>query len=361
MTNLFDHARAETRHPSEHRTRIVGESRAIREVMQLIATVARTNSTVLVLGETGTGKELVASAIHEQSARCAAPFIVLNCAAVPATLLESELFGHERGAFTGAVARRTGRFELAHGGTLFLDEIGELPLELQPRLLRLLQEREYERLGSSQTLHADVRLVAATHRDLGDLCGRREFREDLYYRLNVFPITLPPLRQRRDDIPLLVRHFVEQFAARMSKPMPHISSTTLSTLSNYDWPGNVRELQNVLERALIVSTSRDLEVQLETPRRAATSSTSPAPSSLADMNRAHILSVLRSTNGQVGGPDGAAARLGMKRSTLVFRMKKLGIPHGAQCQRYQAMPLQTLGSQALLSTSPPANESPRAP
>ena len=317
---------------------ILGGSAAVREVLRQIALVARTDSTVLILGETGTGKELVASAIHQHSARGHAPFVVLNCAALAPTLLESELFGHERGAFTGAQARRTGRFELAHGGSLFLDEIGEMPLDLQPRLLRLLQEHQYERLGSSRTLHADVRVVAATNRDLARQCEQREFREDLYYRLNVFPITLPPLRQRREDIPVLARYFLDRFATRMGKPMPFISSATMTALHNHAWPGNIRELQNVIERAVIVSAGDELDVRLDV-RQAEEPSGSQEPVSLAAVTRAHIVAALQSTNGVVGGPHGAAALLGLKRSTLVFRMKKLGISHGSSCQRYQGTPL----------------------
>jgi len=305
----------------------------LREVFRQIDTVATTDCTVLVLGETGTGKELVAKAVHERSVRRSASFVTLNCSAIPSTLVESELFGHEKGAFTGAVARRTGRFELAQGGTLFLDEIGELRLDIQPKLLRLLQEREFERLGSSQKLRADVRLVAATHRDLGALCDDGLFREDLYYRLNVFPILLPPLRERREDIPLLVRHFVPMFAQRMRKDLRGVSVASMASLLDYAWPGNIRELQNVLERAVILARGRELEVRVGSPVNTRRVSPLRSVGTLEDVQRAHIRAVLESTNGVVAGPNGAAARLGVKRSTLIFRMKKLGIPHGAAARR----------------------------
>ncbi len=279
---------------------------------------------------------LVASAIHARSGRRGAALVALNCAAMPTTLLESELFGHERGAFTGAHIRRTGRVELAEGGSLFLDEVGEMPLALQPRLLRLLQERTFERLGSSSTMRANVRVIAATNRDLGVMCDARAFREDLYYRLNVFPICLPPLRERREDIPILTTHLVSRLAQRMGRAAPSVSRAAMSRLSSYDWPGNIRELQNVLERSVILSAGAELEVALPTPR-------SPdgilalgrrAASSLADINRNHILDALERTNGVVAGPNGAAEQLGLKRSTLLFRMKKLGILRGINCRRY---------------------------
>ena len=307
---------------------IVGESRALREVLQQVKTVARTGSTVLIQGETGTGKELIANALHECSRR-PGRFVKLNVAAVPSTLLESELFGHERGAFTGAFARRTGRFELADRGTLFLDEIGEMPLELQPKLLRLLQEREYERLGGTQTLHSSARLVVATHRNLSSMVRRREFREDLYYRLNVFPIEVPPLRERREDIPPLVRRFVDDCARRLGMAAPTISADTIARLSRYPWPGNIRELQNVVERAMILCESRktfsiDLpQDELDLPAPASTFQ--HAESSLDSVQRMHIINVLDSTGWVIGGPSGAAVKLGMKRTTLNFRIKKLGI------------------------------------
>jgi formate hydrogenlyase transcriptional activator len=315
---------------------IIGESASIREVIRQLEIVAETNSTVLILGETGTGKELVASAIHGRSGRRSAALVAVNCASIPSTLLESELFGHERGAFTGAHARRTGRVELAEGGSLFLDEVGEMPLQLQPRLLRLLQERTFERLGSSSTLRANVRIIAATNRDLGAMCDARAFREDLYYRLNVFPIYLPPLRDRREDIPMLTTHLVSNLAHQMNRNMPSISRATMSTLSTYDWPGNVRELQNVLERSVILSAGPELQVALPTPRSAGVVLTlgRSAAASLAELNRVHILEALQRTNGVVAGPNGAAARLGLKRSTLLFRMKKLGIQQGTSSRRY---------------------------
>jgi formate hydrogenlyase transcriptional activator len=316
---------------------IIGKSKGIREVIRQLDIVAQTDSTVLILGETGTGKELVANAIHFRSGRRKAALVALNCAAIPPTLLESELFGHERGAFTGAHARRTGRVELADGGSLFLDEVGEMPPQLQPRLLRLLQERTFERLGSSCTLVANVRVIAATNRDLGSMCEAREFREDLYYRLNVFPIHLPPLRERREDIPELTTHLVTRLAQQMNRSIPTISSATLLALSSYDWPGNVRELQNVLERSVILSAGSELQVELPSarPTGLVISLGSPKTRSLADLNRAHIVDVLHRTKGVVGGPNGAAAQLGLKRSTLLFRMKKLHIPHGANCRRYE--------------------------
>jgi transcriptional regulator with GAF, ATPase, and Fis domain len=293
-------------------------------VLAAVERVAPTESTVLVLGETGTGKELVARAIHNLSARCGRPFIKLNCAAIPFDLLESELFGHEKGAFTGAVAQKIGRFEMADSGTLFLDEIGDLPLALQPKLLRVLQEQEFERLGSGRTHHINVRLVAATHRDLDQMVARNEFRSDLYYRLNVFPVAVPPLRERREDIRQLVRHFVEVFARRMGKQVEQISQTTMNAFIAYDWPGNVRELQNLIERAVIRSDNGVLPNPLPTSR----GNTMPpmaAQGTLRDHETALILQTLRAAGGMIGGPQGAAARLGLKRTTLVSKMKRLGI------------------------------------
>jgi transcriptional regulator with GAF, ATPase, and Fis domain len=317
---------------------LIGQSAALHNVIRQLELVARTESTVLILGETGTGKELVARALHERSLRYDAPLVRVNCSAIPTTLLESELFGHEKGAFTGALARRTGRFEQAQGGSIFLDEIGELSLDVQPKLLRVLQEREFERLGGAQTVRADVRLIAATHRDLAGMCRERAFRGDLYYRLNVFPIEVPPLRDRREDIPLLAQHFVALFAARLHREVPEIDPLSLSGLRDYDWPGNVRELQNVLERAMILGTGPRLTVPFERvspPLREVREvrEVRAAADSLDEVNRAHIASVLRSTNGVVAGPNGAAARLGLKRSTLAFRMKKLGIPRGFAARR----------------------------
>jgi formate hydrogenlyase transcriptional activator len=295
--------------------------------MRQVEQVAKTDATVLIYGETGTGKELIARAIHRSSRRAGGPFVKLNCAAIPTNLFESELFGHEKGAFTGATTRRDGRFELAHNGTFFLDEIGEMPAELQPKLLRVLQEREFERLGGSKTLQTNVRQVAATNRDLSTMVAERRFREDLYYRLSVFPIRLPPLRERRDDIPALVAHFVRRFAERMHKDVPSVSSICMARLQDHHWPGNIRELQNVIERAMIMTSGPSLviDLALETPVELRRALDDTPREALADVSRAHILSVLRSTNWVVAGPNGAAARLGMKRTTLAFRMKKLGI------------------------------------
>jgi formate hydrogenlyase transcriptional activator len=303
---------------------IVGASRALREVLDLVRTVAPTDSTALIEGETGTGKELIARAIHEHSTRRDRPFVKLNCAAIPLGLLESELFGHERGAFTGAVARKVGRFETADRGTLFLDEIGDIPLELQPKLLRVLQEGEFERLGSTQTLRANVRLVAATNRDLAALVSKERFRSDLYYRLNVFPIPIPPLRDRTEDIPLLVKHFVETYAEQMGKQIDEIPDEAMRTLVSHTWPGNIRELQNFIERSVILATSRVLRPPLACLKRAAEAD-SVGAITLEDAERAHIQKTLAHTRWVVAGPNGAAARLGIKRSTLYFRMQKLGI------------------------------------
>ena len=306
---------------------IVGESAALRRVLKQVETVAPTDSTVLIRGETGTGKELIARALHELSPRQGRTFVKLNCAAIPTGLLESELFGHEKGAFTGAITQKVGRFELAHQGTLFLDEVGDIPPELQPKLLRVLQEQEFERLGGTKTIKVDVRLVAATNRDLAKMVADGRFREDLYYRLNVFPVVLPPLRERRDDIPRLVRHFTQQFARRMGRRIETIPSAVMEALVRYPWPGNVRELQNVIERAVILSPGPSLQVPLGDLQPAATQAPAPAAAAvtLADAEREHILGVLRETGWVLGGPKGAAARLGMKRSTLQKKMKKLGI------------------------------------
>jgi len=293
-------------------------------VLEQVEQVAPTDSTVLVQGETGTGKELIARAIHNLSSRCGRPFIKLNCAAIPFDLLESELFGHEKGAFTGAIAQKIGRFELAHKGTLFLDEVGDIPLTLQPKLLRVLQEQEFERLGSGRTHQVDVRLVAATHRNLVEMVKRTEFRSDLYYRLNVFPIPVPPLRARTDDIPSLVEHFVEVHARRMGKQIEHIPPATMSALTSYQWPGNIRELQNFIERSMIVTSGHVLQAPLASLRNPATAE-STGPITLEDAEREHILKTLEQTKWVVAGPNGAAARLGIKRSTLYFRMQKLGI------------------------------------
>jgi formate hydrogenlyase transcriptional activator len=305
---------------------IVGRSNALRTVLHEIKTVAPIDSTVLIYGETGTGKELIARAIHELSHRRTNAFVKLNCAAIPTGLLESELFGHEKGAFTGAIAQRLGRFEIANHGTAFLDEIGEIPLELQPKLLRVLQEREFERLGSTRTLHTDARLIAATHRNLAAMVEEQRFRSDLFYRLNVFPVRLPPLRERREDIPLLVWYFVRQFATRMKRNYESVSSETMTALCEYDWPGNIRELQNLIERAVILFPGPVLRVPLrDLPRRTITVPHSGQHQTLEEAERAHILRTVKDTKWVLGGPNGAAARLAINRSTLQFRMKKLGI------------------------------------
>jgi len=347
---------------------IVGQSAALRHILDLVETVAPSDSTVLLLGETGTGKELIARAIHQLGRRRHRPLVKLNCAAIPSGLLESELFGHERGAFTGAIMTKTGRLELADQGTLFLDEVGDIPLELQPKLLRALQEREFERLGSTQTKRVDVRLIAATNCDLNEMIADKKFRSDLYYRLNVFPIRIPPLRERREDIPFLVRHFTEKYARRMGKTIRTISGASLRQLIRWHWPGNIRELENLIERAVILTRGTTLEVSApEQPSHRADSTNgtseeqdrivrilgmlldraiiqvddplissapeSPAPFDTGAVRRAEarfdeqnaILQTLRDTNGRVGGPNGAAARMGLKRTTLITRMKKLGI------------------------------------
>jgi formate hydrogenlyase transcriptional activator len=337
---------------------IVGKSEALRRVLTLVETVAPTDSTVLIYGETGTGKELIARAVHDLSSRRSNAFVKLNCAAIPTGLLESEMFGHEKGAYTGAIAQRIGRFELAHRGTVFLDEVGEIPLELQPKLLRVLQEREFERLGSTRTQRTDARLIAATNRDLEVLVNEQKFRSDLYYRLNVFPVRVPALRERPEDIPLLVRHFVQQFSRRMNRSVDTIPSETMTTLVRYHWPGNIRELQNVIERAVILSSGSVLKVPTDElrPRISAKGdgsvlrdlgsdksegsalrepgSDSPPVgengrgrlrAALDDAERQEIIATLRKTNWKVAGPNGAAALLGMNRSTLQSRMQKLGV------------------------------------
>jgi formate hydrogenlyase transcriptional activator len=304
---------------------IVGKSAALRRVLQQVETVAPTDATVLISGETGTGKELIARAIHQLSSRHPHAFVKLDCAALPAGLLESELFGHEKGAFTGAIAQRIGRFELANRGTVFLDEIGEIPLELQPKLLRVLQDREFERLGSPRTLRTDARLIAATNRDLAASVDAQHFRADLFYRLNVFPIHVPPLRERPEDIPLLVRHFVQQFARRMHKLIETIPSDTMQGLIRYPWPGNIRELQNIIERAVILSPGSVLQVPLADLKAPTMGGSPKNHETLEEAERQHILAVLKETKWVVSGPNGAAVRLGLKRSTLQFRMRKLGI------------------------------------
>ena len=303
---------------------IIGKSAALESVLEQVEQVASTDSTVLIQGETGTGKELIARAVHDSSSRFGRSFIKLNCAAIPFDLLESELFGHERGAFTGAIARKIGRFELADKGTLFLDEVGDIPPALQPKLLRVLQEQEFERLGSTRTHRVDVRLVAATNRNLVDMVKRNEFRSDLYYRLNVFPISLPPLRERRADIPALVTHFVELYGRRMGKQIEHIPPDTMSALCSYQWPGKIRELQNFIERSVIVTSGNVLHPPL-TSLKSAAAADSIGAITLEDAERDHILKTLEHTRWVVSGPNGAATRLGIKRSTLYFRMQKLGI------------------------------------
>ena len=314
---------------------IIGSSPALKLVLADVERVASTDATVLVLGETGTGKELIAQAIHDASARCGRPFIKMNCAAIPFDLLESELFGCEKGAFTGAFAQTIGRFEMADMGTLFLDEIGDIPVALQPKLLRVLQEQEFERLGSGKTHRVNVRLVAATHRDLSEMIARKQFRSDLYYRLNVFPVALPPLRERREDIALLVSHFVKVFSRRMGKRIREISSDTLDAFTSYSWPGNVRELQNLVERALIASDQEvlanpfpesDSKSLCSNPVK--TEGIVPGfayPGTFRESERAQIRKALHASDWIVGGPRGAAARLGLKRTTLISKMKKLGI------------------------------------
>ena len=307
---------------------IIGQSGALRRVLKEVETVASTDSTVLISGETGTGKELIARAIHNLSPRSSNPFVKLNCAAIPTGLLESEIFGHERGAFTGAIAQRIGRFELANRGTVFLDEVGEIPLDLQPKLLRVLQEREFERLGSTRTLHTDARLIAATNRDLSAMVEDRKFRSDLFYRLNVFPVRVPPLRERPEDIPLLVRHFVQRCARRMHRTIETIPSDTMAALTRCYWPGNIRELENIIERAAILSPGPVLHValgELNARPKPGQETGDGTHQTLEEAERTHILAILKETKWVLAGPYGAAARLGMHRSTLHFRMKKLGI------------------------------------
>lgn len=307
---------------------IVGRSTALREVLDLVEMVAPTDSTVLLLGETGTGKELVARAIHDRSGRRNRAFVKLNCAAIPTGLLESELFGHERGAFTGAIAQKVGRLEMADQGSLFLDEIGDIPLELQPKLLRALQEQEFERLGSTRTKKVDARVVAATNQDLHEMIAQKQFRSDLYYRLNVFPISIPPLRERPEDIPLLVRHFARQFARRMNKSIEGISNETMAALSRYRWPGNIRELQNVIERAVVVYVQGNLSVKKSWLSREWShheQNKPPAIKTSGMSDREIIRAVLAATKGRVSGPFGAAAKLGMPASTLESKIKSLNI------------------------------------
>jgi len=304
---------------------LIGSSWGLRHVLDCVQLVAGTDSTVLIEGETGTGKELIARAIHNQSARRHRPCVKLNCAAMPAALLESELFGHERGAFTGACTQTTGRFQLANNGTLFLDEVGDLPMELQPKLLRVLQEQEFERLGSSQTIRVNVRVVAATNQNLRQMVRDRRFRADLFYRLNVFPICIPPLRHRREDIRPLARHFIRQFACRMNREVSQIPEAVMSALEQHNWPGNIRELQNFLERAVILSTGPVLHLPQHELSGLFEDITPDVTRTLAEAERQHITDVLKQTRGVVGGRNGAAARLGVARTTLLYRIHKLGI------------------------------------
>ena len=322
---------------------VIGNSPALESVLEQVERVAPTDSTVLIQGETGTGKELIARAIHNLSSRCGRSFVKLNCAAIPLDLLESELFGHEKGAFTGAIAQKTGRFELADRGTLFLDEVGDIPPALQPKLLRVLQEQEFERLGSNQTHHVNVRLVAATNRDLTEMVKRGEFRTDLYYRLDVFPILLPPLRARSEDIPALVTHFVDMFSRKMGKRINHIPPNTLSALSSYEWPGNIRELQNLIERAVILSNDGVLPNPLPmagTPSVIVSPAVSTA-TTLRDCERTLILHTLEAVGWVIGGRKGAAAKLGCNRTTLIHKMKRLAIARPA-----------TAGGEDLLGPAP---------
>ena len=328
MENVVNIESREQRIDNNQSPTIIGSAPPLQSVLDDVDRVASTDSTVLILGETGTGKELIARAIHTRSRRRNRPFIRLNCSAIPFDLLESELFGHEKGAFTGAITQKVGRFEMADTGTLFLDEIGDLPLALQPKLLRVLQEQEFERLGSGRTHQIDVRLVAATHRDLAERVARNEFRCDLYYRLNVFPVTMPPLRERREDIPTLVFHFVEVFSRRMGKHIHCVPAETLTAFVAYPWPGNVRELQNMIERAVILANDGMLPNPLPRSKELVIC---PVPTSgtFRDSERAVIEQALRETGCVVGGPSGAAARLGLKRTTLIAKMKRLGISRSA--------------------------------
>jgi formate hydrogenlyase transcriptional activator len=309
-------------------TEPIGHNGGLSKVWKSVLTVAPTDSSVLIQGETGTGKELVARAIHERSTRSNGPFVTLNCAAVPAGLFESELFGHERGAFTGASMQTVGRFHLAHHGTLFLDEVGDLPLELQPKILRVLQEQEFERLGGTRTIRVNVRVIAATNQDLVRMVQDRQFRADLFYRLSVFPIVLPPLRARTEDIPLLVHHFVNKLACRMNKEFSRVSSEVMEALRSYEWPGNIRELQNFLERAIVMCSGPELLLPLDELKCVVAENVPGAIRTLAEVEREYISHVLMQAGGVVGGRNGAAERLGLPRTTLLSRMRKLGIPKG---------------------------------
>jgi formate hydrogenlyase transcriptional activator len=304
---------------------LIGSSEKFQAVLDEVRVVAQADCSVVLHGETGTGKEVIAHAIHDSSPRQRGPFVALNCAAIPGPLLESELFGHEKGAFTGAIAQTIGRFQAAHGGTLFLDEIGDLPLELQPKLLRVLQEQQYERLGSTRTIRTDVRVIAATNQDLSRMVEEKTFRADLYYRLSVFPINLPPLRDRKDDIPLLVNYFMRRFSRQMGKSIDEVPDSVMEILKSYRWPGNIRELQNFIERSAIVTQGRVLSPRSTELKLLMQFAMSRPPQTLSDAARAHILGTLKETNWIIGGRDGAAARLGIPRTTLISRMQKLGI------------------------------------
>jgi formate hydrogenlyase transcriptional activator len=310
---------------TEFKEEFVGGSPTFQYVLNQVRIIAKSDSVTLIQGETGTGKELIARAIHNQSFRSQGPFVKLNCAAIPGPLLESELFGHERGAFTGAFAQTKGRFQMADRGTLFLDEIGDLPLELQPKLLRALQEQEFERLGSGQTIRVNVRVVAATNQDLSQLVANKQFRADLYYRLNVIPISLPPLRDRAQDIPLLVEYFVRKFSARLNRPIDLIPDEVMEVLKAHDWPGNIRELQNVIERAVVLSPGSVLRPTLTELKQMTKQPSAASSRTLAEAEREHILAVLKQTDWLIGGQDGAATQLGLPRTTLIYKMRKLGI------------------------------------
>jgi formate hydrogenlyase transcriptional activator len=327
---------------------IVGRSLAFQQVLNMVGMVANSDSVTLIQGETGTGKEVIARALHNQSSRRHGPFVTLNCAAIPGALLESDLFGHERGAFTGAYVQTKGRFQMADRGTLFLDEIGDLPLELQPKLLRALQEQEFERLGSSQTIRVNVRVVAATNQNLAQLVAAKQFRADLYYRLNVIPIALPPLRERGEDIPLLVEHFVRKYSARFNKPIDLIPNEVMGILQAHDWPGNVRELQNFVERALVFSPESVLRLPMADLKRMTTQPSAEASRTFVDAEREHILEVLRETGGLIGGIHGAAMRLGLPRTTLVYKMRKLGIEPG---RSLRARPMRQLADERCHATA----------
>jgi formate hydrogenlyase transcriptional activator len=335
VLDLYERDGRRDLHSGERRfEQIIGTSATLESVLEQVERVAPTQATVLIQGETGTGKELIARAIHNLSPRCGRAFVKVNCAAIPLDLLESELFGHEKGAFTGAIERKIGRFEAADRGTLFLDEVGDIPPTLQPKLLRVLQEQEFERLGSTHTHHVNVRLVAATNRDLAEMVRRSEFRVDLYYRLNVFPIQLPPLRERREDIPALVTHYVERFSLRVGKRVEFVEPTTMSAFVSYDWPGNIRELENLIERAVIMSNDGVLPNPLPPPGVPSVIAT-PA-TTLRESERTLILTTLESVGWVIGGPKGAAARLGLNRTTLINKMKRLGISRPEQDEVLQA-------------------------